>query len=175
MLVLTLSRRSALFTEMRRLLREASTESLAVLDITVPEGLSDSALYHRAYNSYRRLVRLMDPEPGSLYRTLTKEELTERLAARDPEASRTRRARAHQFGNALLWGTWMLLPRKVRREFKGDIAVDATVIKAPPEGAATPPRSLPPTPRRVGTSAMATTTAKAPHGRRRSTSAVPQR
>lgn len=134
MLVLTLSRRSALFTEMRRLLREASAESLVVLGITVPEDLSDSALYHRAYNSYRRLVRLMDPEPGSLYRTLTKEELTERLAARDPEASRTHRARAHEFGNALLWGTWMLLPRKVRREFKGDIAVDATVIKAPARG-----------------------------------------
>ncbi|KAA9393112.1 hypothetical protein FCK90_13900 [Kocuria coralli] len=38
MLVLILSRRSALFTEMRRLLRKASTESLAVLDITVPRA-----------------------------------------------------------------------------------------------------------------------------------------
>lgn len=28
----------------------------------------------------------------------------------------------------------MLLPRKVRRKFKGDIAVDATVIKAPARG-----------------------------------------
>lgn len=134
MLVLTLSRRPALFTEMRRLLRESGPASLGVLGITVPEGLSDTALYHRAYNSYRRLVRLMDPEPGSLYRKLPKTELAARIASRDTDASQRHRARAHQFGNALLWGTWMLLPRQVRREFKGDIAVDATVIKAPARG-----------------------------------------
>lgn len=134
MLTLTLSRRSPLFTEMQRLLRESDAEALAVLGIAVPEGLSDVATYHRAYNSYRRLVRLMDPEPGSLYRTLTKEELAERQAARDTEKSTVHRARAHEFGNALLWGTWMLLPRDVRRKFRGDIAVDATVIKAPARG-----------------------------------------
>lgn len=134
MLTLTLSRRAPLFTEMQRLLRESDPRSLAVLDIAVPDGLSDIALYHRAYNSYRRLVRLMDPEPGSLYQTLTKAEVSERLAARDMEKSRIHRNRAHAFGNALLRGTWMLLPREVRRKFNGDIAVDATITKAPARG-----------------------------------------
>lgn len=134
MLVLTLSRRPPLFTEMRDLIRQADAQSLAILGIVLPDDLSETALYHRAYNTYRRLVRLMNPEPGSLYRTFTKAEVSERLAARDHETSRLHRERAHTFSNALLWGTWMLLPRKVRRQFKGDIAVDATVIKAPARG-----------------------------------------
>lgn len=134
MLVLSLSRRPALFTEMQDLLRHSPAECLSILGIEVPQDISGTALYHRAYNSYRRLVRLMDPEPGSLYRLLTREELQTRLAERDDHECAVRRERAHQFTNALLRGTWMLLPRKVRREAVGDVAVDATVIKAPARG-----------------------------------------
>ncbi|KAA9393111.1 hypothetical protein FCK90_13895 [Kocuria coralli] len=76
----------------------------------------------------------MDPKPGWLYKTLTKIQLAERLAARDKEKSKVHRARVHEFGNALLGEPWMLLPREVRREFKGDIAVDATVIASPGRG-----------------------------------------
>lgn len=134
MLVLTLSRRGALFTEMRDLLRHTPAETLASIGVVVPDGTSDAALYHRAYNSYRRLVALMDPEPGSLYRLLAKEELQALIEARDEAECATKRARAHTFMNALLWGSWMLLPRKVRRQAKGDVAVDATIIKAAARG-----------------------------------------
>jgi hypothetical protein len=134
MLVLTLSRRAPLFTEMRGLLRQADPSTLALLGIETPEGISDTALYHRAYNSYRRLVRVMNPEPGSLYRVLTKAEVAQRLAERNAEKSRLHRERAHAFSNAVLWGTWMLLPREVRRKMKGDIALDATVIQAAARG-----------------------------------------
>lgn len=134
MLVLTLSRRAPLFTELRDLLRHASPEALATIRVSVPEETSDVALYHRAYNSYRRLVDLLNPEPGSLYRLLAKEELRTLIEARDEAECATKRARAHTFLNALLWGTWMLLPRKVRREARGDVAVDATIIKAAARG-----------------------------------------
>lgn len=134
MLVLTLSRRPPLFTELRDLLRHSSPQTLATIGVAVPEGVTDAALYHRAYNSYRRLVALMNPEPGSLYRVLAKEELRALIEARDEAECATKRARAHTFLNALLWGTWMLLPRKVRREARGDVAVDATIIKAAARG-----------------------------------------
>lgn len=58
MLVLTLSRRGALFTELRDLLRHTPAQTLAVIGVQVPDGISDLALYHRAYNSYRRLGRV---------------------------------------------------------------------------------------------------------------------
>ena len=134
MLVLTLSRRAPLFTEVRDLLRHTPAQTLDVIGIRVPEDLSDTALYHRAYNSYGRLIHLMNPEPGSLYRLLAKEELRAVIAERDEEECATKRTRAHAFLNGMLKGTWMLLPRKVRREAKGNVAVDATVIKAAARG-----------------------------------------
>ncbi|WP_288785623.1 hypothetical protein [uncultured Microbacterium sp.] len=134
MIVLTLSRRAPLFTEMRDLLRHTPAETLTTIGIDMPDEISDDALYHRAYNTYQRLIEVMNPEPGSLYWLMTKDE-TSAWAARHRDKKHTvRRARAYAFGNALLHGTWMLLPRGVRRSYRGDVAFDATVVAAPARG-----------------------------------------
>ena len=169
MIVLTLSRRAPLFTEMRDLLRHTPAETLATIGITMPDEISDDALYHRAYNTYQRLIEVMNPEPGSLYWLMTKDEASAWAARHRDKRYSVRRARAHAFGNALLHGTWMLLPRKVRRAYRGDVAFDATVVAAPARDTGNGRCSHPPTPGQAGIDATATTTAGAPHARTQST------
>ena len=136
MLWLALSRRPVLVTEMRKFLLGADKELMEMLGITVDPEVSRVAVYHRAYRTYRRVVALMNPEPESVYRRLTPFEYNELVARRDKVACAARRVRAHTFANALLYGSWMLLPRDTRRSYKGDVAVDATAVISPAPGRA---------------------------------------
>lgn len=131
MIVLTLSRRPPLFTEMRDLLRHTPVETLVSIGIDMPDEISDDALYHRAYNTYQRLIEVMNPEPGLPNYLMTKTQAAQWLESTRTEQNEVRRARAHAFANALSHGTWLLLPRKVRRAYKGDLAFDATVVASP--------------------------------------------
>ncbi|MCM3578405.1 hypothetical protein M3686_09720 [Micrococcus luteus] len=142
LLLLALSRRAPLFQEVGEVLIEASDETLAALGIDPARRTwSEKAAYHRAYHSYRRLLPLIDPEPASLYRRLTVQECDQVKAAWVVEENAVKRERAHTMANALLYGTWMLLPRQVRRAYKGDIAMDATFVKSPAYNGNTKPKS----------------------------------
>lgn len=142
LLTLTLSRRAPLFQEVGELLIEASDDALEALGIDPNRRTpSEKAAYHRAYHSYRRLLPLIDPEPASLYRRMTVQECDQVRAAWVLEENAVRRERAHTLANAILYGTWMLLPRQVRRAYKGDIAMDATFIKSPAYNGNTKPKS----------------------------------
>lgn len=141
LLSLSLAENPPLFTEVADLLVKASDETLTILGIDPTRRTrSLDAAYHRAYHSYRRLLPLIDPEPASLYRRMTILECEQIKASWVAEDCQIKRERAHTLGNALLYGTWMLLPRRVRREFQGDIAVDATYIRAPAYNGNTAPR-----------------------------------
>ncbi|WP_281653369.1 hypothetical protein [Microbacterium aurum] len=116
-------------------MRALLSQNLSFDQIPVDEpARCDLAIYHRAYNTYRRLIEVMNPEPGSLYWLMTKDEASAWAARHRDKKYTARRARAHAFGNALLHGTWMLLPRNVRRAYRGDVAFDATVVAAPARG-----------------------------------------
>lgn len=131
LLVLGLRRQPILFTTMRDMIRDDFTdEAFELLGVEDPGDITDDALYHRLYNSYRRLVDLIDPEPGSIRRILTKAEVAVMHSRRDPKECATKRGRAGVFVNAILHGTWMLLPRDVRRQWKGNVAIDATFVRA---------------------------------------------
>lgn len=129
-LVLTLKRRAPLFTEMAELLYYSDPALLATLGIERPQ-CSRQNMYDRAYNSYRRLTALMNPEPESLYRQMTKEQYAEKVAERDVEDCAKRRRRAVRFTAALLYGCWMLLPREVRKTKQIDVVIDSTRIESP--------------------------------------------
>lgn len=132
LLLLALSRRAPLFQEVADLLLKTPDEVLAALGIDPARRVPwEKAAYHRAYHSYRRLLPLIDPEPASLYRRMTVQKCNQVKAAWVLKENAVKRERAHTMANAILFGTWMLLPRQVRREYKGDIAMDATFIKAP--------------------------------------------
>lgn len=127
--VLALIHRATTFTEMRDLILADDGTLAEVIGYEPPTG-SDEATYGALYNTYRRFLKLIDPAPESLWKIISNEELCMRKAARDPEWVEERRRRAHQFLNRMLHGTWMLLSRRVRRRYKGDVVIDATVLRA---------------------------------------------
>jgi hypothetical protein len=131
LLVLGLRRQPILFTTMRDMIRDDFTdEAFELLGVENPGRMDDDALYGRLYNSYRILRDLIDPEPGSIRRILTKAEVAVMHSRRDPDECAAKRERANVFVNAILHGTWMLLPRDVRRQWKGNVAIDATFVRA---------------------------------------------
>lgn len=131
MLVLALSNRATTFTEMRDLITMDDGTVADVLGYEIPISSSPDAIYACLYNSYRRFLTLIDPAPESIRAIISKEELRQRIAARDLKWAAERQRRGHLFLNRILHGTWMLLPRAVRRAYKGDVVIDATVIPAP--------------------------------------------
>lgn len=146
LLILTLTRRPPVFTELSAMLMHADQSLLDIVGL-VRDDASQTALYHRAYNSYRRLVTLLNPEPESLYRLMTKEAYADAVAHRDADDCAKRRLRAIAFTAHLLRGCWMLLPRQSRRTTKVDVVIDATHIESPgrPRGARSPFASSDPT------------------------------
>lgn len=131
-LVLTLKCRPPLFTEMAALLYNTEADLLAILGIVRPgPEASQKNMYDRAYNSYRRLVALMNPEPESLYRQMTKEEYATKVAEREVEDCDKRWQRSVRFTAALFYGCWMLLPREARRKTTVDVVIDSTRIQSP--------------------------------------------
>ncbi len=129
MQVLALIHRATTFTEMQELIA-ADDGTLAELIGYEPPTGSEKAIYAALYNTYRRFLKLIDPAPEPLWKIISNEELCERVKVRDPERVAELRRRGHEFLNRMLYGTWMLLPRPVRRRYKGDVVIDATIIRA---------------------------------------------
>lgn len=90
-------------------------------------------MYDRVYNSYRLLVRLVDPHQISLYRRYTLAEwevIKQKLPATDEEHF-DRTERAHILAGRILHGTFYCLPREVRRRIAKNtpvLAVDGTFL-----------------------------------------------
>lgn len=133
-LILTLHRRPPLFTEMAAMLYHADQSLLDLLGV-VKSDASETALFHRAYNTYHeRLVPLLNPEPESLYRLMLKGDYAALVAERDVEDCQKRWERSITFTAALIWGCWMLLPREHRRKTTVDVVIDATHMASPGRG-----------------------------------------
>lgn len=132
LVVLALSRRPVSSLEMAHLLDSTPAEVLASIGIEEREEPATlSGYYHRGYRPYRLLRSLIDPEPESLRERHLRTVLLERARKRDHAQAAKKRARAYEFAAEVLRGTWMLLPREVRRQWHGDVALDATFLKAP--------------------------------------------
>lgn len=133
-LILTLHRRPPLFTEMAAMLYHADQSLLDLLGV-VKSDASETALFHRAYNTYHEsLVPLLNPEPESLYRLMLKGDYAALVAERDVEDCQKRWERSITFTAALIWGCWMLLPREHRRKTTVDVVIDATHMASPGRG-----------------------------------------
>lgn len=74
-----------------------------------------------------RVAATFDPRPFPSRCGLTKEERDRINADRDPRVMAIKQRRADELTSALLLGLWFMLPRDVRRKWKGDITLDGTV------------------------------------------------
>lgn len=131
-LILTLVNRPPQVSEMRDILLDRFTpQAWDLLNVPPPDGASRVAVYYRIRNSREIVKNLINPEPGSLYTIMTKEEVAEMQAARDEGDCGMRRQRGLDWANAILHGTAQLLPDHVFPEYGGSLAIDATKVEAP--------------------------------------------
>lgn len=86
--------------------------------------------YDRCWRAIHRLLDVIDPYPAPRNRLLTADEQEQILSERDPVTQAERQQRLDWVCNQLVDITWKLLPRDVRRKWKGNVAVDATPVVA---------------------------------------------
>ncbi|PWC06565.1 hypothetical protein [Mycetocola zhujimingii] len=95
------------------------------LGITQHEGRQED-WYDRLARAVRRLMKLVDPLPGARRKIPTAGEYAKILANRDPVESARKQKRLDLLCNQLVEGSVLVLPRDVRRKFRGNVALDAT-------------------------------------------------
>lgn len=133
-LTLAIECRAMLVQHMAALLAHADQKTLDEL------GIAHSAIapdwYSRCWRSLHALLDVIDPHPihraigGDRRTKMTKLQWDELLAARDPDDAAIKSDRLAWFANALVEASVQVCPRDVRRRWKGNIAVDGTLVKA---------------------------------------------
>jgi hypothetical protein len=119
-------RRPLLLTEISETVLEMSPRQRMVLGIT-HDG-RDSRVYERVWNAVQRLIGLVDEFPGRRDKILDRDEYRAVVFARDVEQCAIRRERMALLSNALVEGTWKLLPENLRSKSHGNMAQDATLV-----------------------------------------------
>lgn len=88
-------------------------------------GERSSEWYHRFWRSTQRMRQLFNP----WHRTSLNSKLSGARTDRANERyDRTREARAHQLAEVLVQASLKLLPRKYLKDYRGDLALDSTVL-----------------------------------------------
>ena len=119
-------RRPTLLTEVTKTMLELSPAQRAVLLLT-HDGI-DERFYNRIWSAVQRLIVLVDEFPGRRDKILLEHEYREVVDKRDPVRCQVRRTRMFTLANALLEGTWKLLPEELRDRCDGNVAMDATLV-----------------------------------------------
>lgn len=86
--------------------------------------------YDRCGRAIHRLLNVIDPYPAPRKKRLSQAEFAVIEARRDSNNVKCREARLNTVANALVMATWQILPREIRRRWRGNVCVDATPVKA---------------------------------------------
>ena len=108
------------------------------LGIPLPPGALDArgweAVYRNLRTRFHGLVDLMDPSPSPKNRRMANDQFLLALQLRRSQLAdedwSEREQRLEWFVNQILEASLQMLPREVRRRWKGSVAVDATVVPA---------------------------------------------
>lgn len=103
-------------------------ESLDALGIE-HDGAGGEQWYFRIWRAIDRFMAPLDYHSGlSRHRRLTPEAFGEWESGRDLDDSKVRHDRMLLVTNLLLHGTYLLLPRSLRRKWKGNTSIDGTFV-----------------------------------------------
>ena len=86
--------------------------------------------YHRSWRAVQRLLATIDPYPAPRRKKISVADFESLESSRNPIEMQRRENRLNEFSNALVKATWLMVPRDIRRRWKGNICVDATPVKA---------------------------------------------
>lgn len=109
--------------------RRLSLESRAMLGINVGET-TDQQWYGRTWRAIHGLLNVIDPFPAPRNRLHSRAEWEDIVAARDPKTSIRKQKRLDWVCNQLIEVTMKMIPRDVRRRWKGNVCIDATLVAA---------------------------------------------
>lgn len=118
--------RYTLFSDMTRTVMAMSPQQLQAIGIRHDDN--DRLLYDRIGGAVYRLMRLVDEFPGPRRKIPSRDEYRAIVAKRDPEKTARNRARMQELFNALMEGSWGLLPAEVQARWDGNVAQDATFV-----------------------------------------------
>ncbi|MDQ2729324.1 MAG: hypothetical protein M3Y91_16020, partial [Actinomycetota bacterium] len=108
-----------------------SDKAKALLGID-PAETGEKDWYDRAWRTIHSLLDVIDPFPakGTRNRLLTRAEWADVLASRDPAESARKQEHLDWVCNELLEATLRMIPRNIRRNWKGNMCIDATPVAA---------------------------------------------
>lgn len=123
-----------------------SSPARDLLGLPRVEKTPEKAIYFRVYRALHRILEPLDPYPGPRRKRLTRvehEELEQEwLSAEQQIGDETfkvvdvRLERLRTITNLLLESAFLLLPAEARKAWKGNICIDATVVRAGGKGGA---------------------------------------
>ncbi|MDQ2837067.1 MAG: hypothetical protein M3Y42_00640 [Actinomycetota bacterium] len=91
---------------------------------------SDQDWYDRLWRATRSLLKVIDPFPGPRHRQLTRQEFSTVKASRDPVETAEKQKRLDEVCNQLVEVSLCMVPREVRRRWRGNACIDATLVPA---------------------------------------------
>lgn len=106
-----------------------SGEARAMLGIS-PDRIGNPVWYDRFWRAFHSLLDVIDPFPGPRNRLLTVDEWADVMASRVPDESERKQERLDWVANQLLEASMRMMPRSVRRKWKGNVCIDATPVAA---------------------------------------------
>jgi len=118
--------KGVLFSEMANMLaHRLSREDFALIGIPYMKR-SQQAWYDLHWRTVERLVNHIDAQPGPRRKLLSGAEHRAVLEGRDPIECAKKQIRLDFFCNQLIQGSVDTIPRRFRRNYKGNVAFDAT-------------------------------------------------
>lgn len=131
MLLLLFSNEAPLITRMTETITSRlDTRSLDLLGLPRVNVLSDTAIYHRIHSALHRFTDVVNSAPDNPGRRLSRAEVEAIQTARDPDECAKKQKRLLWVANKMLQGTFDLLPAETRDAWAGNLALDATVVRA---------------------------------------------
>ena len=119
--------RYTLFSDLvRTVIKMSPTQRRA---IGIKHDDNDLLLYDRIGGAVFRLMALVDEFPAPRKKTPDRDAYRAIVAKRDPEKTERNRARMRELFNALLEGSWKMLPDEIRARWDGNVAQDATLVE----------------------------------------------
>jgi hypothetical protein len=116
-----------LFSDMARTVMTMSPRQRQAIGIKHDD--KDRLLYDRIGGAAYRLMALVDQYPGPRKKIPSRDEYRAIVAKRDGKKVARKRAHMRELFNALLEGSWTMLPEEVRARWDGNVAQDATLVE----------------------------------------------
>ncbi|MHB8319124.1 MAG: hypothetical protein ACYDEP_07855 [Acidimicrobiales bacterium] len=109
--------------------KRLSLKAMDLLGIN-PAEVNKKDFYDRSWRAIHSMLDVIDPFPGPRNRLLTNAEWDDIRLARDEQDCARKQVRLDRVATQLMEATMHMIPRDIRRKWKGNVCIDATPVAA---------------------------------------------